>query len=91
MERQILEKLNLKIKETFDSAEELKQLINNINLDYDKKTLLVGILIGRLYNSFYYQSRRILNRNPTDDEFIDFVKFVNSQKPRLLENIEAIF
>ena len=42
----------------------------------DSNSLHIGILVGRLYNSFYYQHRRILKRNPSDDEFNEFVDFI---------------
>jgi hypothetical protein len=32
-----------------------------------------GIAIGRIYNSFHYQTRRALKRNATDDEFAEFL------------------
>ena len=35
-----------------------------------------GIAAGRLYNAFYYQTRRQLRRNPTPKEFEEFVDLV---------------
>lgn len=35
-----------------------------------------GAAAGRLYNSFHYQCRRILKRDPTDAEFDEFVDVV---------------
>jgi hypothetical protein len=32
-----------------------------------------GIAIGRIYNSFHYQTRRTLKRNATEDEFAEFL------------------
>lgn len=32
-----------------------------------------GIAIGRIYNSFHYQTRRALKRNATEDEFVEFL------------------
>ena len=42
-----------------------------------------GIIIGRLYNSFYYQSRRILKRNPTEQEFSEFIELVRDHENEL--------
>ena len=42
----------------------------------DSNSLHIGIVVGRLYNSFFYQHRRILKRNPSDDEFNEFVDFI---------------
>ena len=36
-------------------------------------------MIGRLSNSFYYQHRRILKRNPTDMEFNEFLEFLKKK------------
>jgi hypothetical protein len=38
-----------------------------------------GIVIGRLYNSFYYQTKRVLKRQPTEDDFTDFFEFIKKQ------------
>lgn len=35
-----------------------------------------GIAAGRLYNAFYYQTRRQLRRDPTPKEFEEFVDLV---------------
>lgn len=32
-----------------------------------------GIAVGRIYNSFHYQTRRTLKRNATKDEFAEFL------------------
>jgi hypothetical protein len=36
-------------------------------------------MIGRLFNSFYYQHRRILKRSPNDMEFDEFLEFIKSK------------
>jgi hypothetical protein len=40
----------------------------------------LGIVVGRLYNAFFYQSKRILDREPTKQEFDEFLKFIENQK-----------
>ena len=39
-----------------------------------------GIIIGRLYNSFHYQSRRILKRNPTEKELSEFTELLKKHE-----------
>ena len=39
----------------------------------------MGIVIGRLFNSFYYQHRRILKRSPNETEFNEFIEFLKNQ------------
>jgi hypothetical protein len=34
---------------------------------------MFGIAIGRIYNSFHYQTRRTLKRNATKEEFEEFL------------------
>jgi hypothetical protein len=46
----------------------------------------LGIIVGRIYNAFYYQSKRILTRDPTKQEFKEFLEFVKNKKPDL-ENL----
>lgn len=38
-----------------------------------------GAAAGRLYNSFHYQCRRLLKRDPTDAEFDEFVSAVRGR------------
>ncbi len=46
----------------------------------------MGLIVGRLYNTFFYQSKRILKREPTKQEFEDFLKFIENKKSDL-ENL----
>ena len=78
---EILEKkINEKILETVSQKEEIKKLIESFSELGDSKSFFLGILVGRIYNSFYYQSKRILNREPTKEEFENFVEFVKGKK-----------
>jgi hypothetical protein len=40
----------------------------------------LGVVVGRIYNTFYYQSKRILKRDPTRQEFEEFLEFVKNKK-----------
>ncbi len=42
-----------------------------------------GIAAGRLYNAFYYQTRRQLRRDPTPKEFEEFADLVQKHNWRL--------
>ena len=75
-----------KIQETISNKQELKQLIDSLSSIDDSKSFALGIIVGRLYNAFYYQSKRIFNRDPTYDEFQEFLKFVKLKMP-VLENL----
>ena len=72
--KSIIEK---KISETVENLDEISKLSDSVeNLSQSKRDFCYGIIIGRLYNSFYYQTRRILQRSPTDEEFSEFLKMI---------------
>ena len=88
MDKKIEEKLNEKITETFSKKEELKNLLFYLDVEKDQKSIFsFGFLIGRLYNSFYYQTRRILNRDPTQQEFDEFSIFLKENANKLIESL----
>ncbi len=74
-----------KIYETMGKGKEITLLINSLDLSSDANSFGYGIMIGRLYNSFYYQSRRILKRDPTEKEFSDFIELVKQHQSKFLE------
>ncbi len=66
-----------KIDETLAGADEIKQIqkrLADISSDIE---FVFGIAIGRIYNSFYYQTRRILKRDPTEQEFKEFLELLD--------------
>ncbi len=86
MDEILLQKIDQKIQETISNKDEIKQLIKSLSSIDDSKSFALGIAVGRIYNSFYYQSKRILNREPTKDEFEEFLKFIQKKKSDL-ENL----
>lgn len=81
-----MEKIRQKIHETVSNKDEIRQLIQLLSNIDDSKSFALGIVVGRLYNAFYYQTKRILNREPTKFEFTEFLEFVKSKKSDL-ENL----
>ena len=67
------EKLDNSLNQNNNDIEKIMSCFEQV----DTNSLHIGILLGRLYNSFYYQHRRILKRNPSEDEFNEFVDFIN--------------
>ncbi len=65
-----------KIQETISSTDEISK-IQQVLLRRIAVTSLddfvFGIAIGRIYNSFHYQTRRALKRNATKEEFAEFL------------------
>ena len=78
MDEQIIKILKKKMDEIKNENKKTKLIIDEF-LNYDFISFSSGIIIGRLLNSFYYQHRRILKRNPTDMEFNEFVEFLKKK------------
>ena len=78
MDEQIIKILVKKISEIKTENDQTKRIINEFS-NLDSTSFSSGIVIGRLFNSFYYQHRRILKRNPTDNEFNEFLKFLKKE------------
>ena len=82
--------LHGKLDEIFVKNDEIRKITSSIDVNtysLDSQSLWLGILIGRLYNSFYYQHRRVLDRNPTNDEFLEFVDLIKSNQKNFQEKL----
>jgi hypothetical protein len=86
MDEILMKKIKQKIHETISNKEEIRQLVKLLSNIDNSKSFALGIVVGRLYNSFYYQTKRILNREPTEFEFTEFLEFIKSKKSDL-ENL----
>jgi ssDNA-specific exonuclease RecJ len=86
MDKIILQKIEEKIKDTISNKDDIQQLTQSLSSLDDSKSFVLGIVVGRIYNSFYYQSQRILNREPTKEEFQEFLEFIKNKK-FVLENL----
>ena len=90
MDEKILKILHDKLDEVFVKNDEIRKITYSIDVNtysLDSQSLWLGILIGRLYNSFYYQHRRVLDRNPTNDEFLEFVDLIKSNQKNFQEKL----
>jgi len=86
MDKILLKKIEQKIQDVISNKDEIKQLIQLLSNIDDSKSFALGIVVGRIYNAFYYQSKRILNREPTKEEFEEFLEFIKNKKSNL-ENL----
>jgi len=86
MDEILLQKIEQKIQDTISNKDDIRELINSLSTIDDSKSFTLGIVVGRLYNAFFYQSKRILNREPTKQEFNEFLKFIENKKS-VLENL----
>jgi len=83
MDEILLKKIEQKIRDSISNKDEINQLIKSLSVIDDSKSFALGIVVGRIYNTFYYQSKRILNRDPTKQEFQEFLEFVKNKKSDL--------
>ena len=86
MDEILLQKIEQKIQDTISNKDDIHELINSLSTIDNSKSFTLGIVVGRLYNAFFYQSKRILNREPTKQEFDEFLKFIENKKS-VLENL----
>ena len=86
MDEILLKKIEQKIQDSISTKDDIKELIKLLSTIDDSKSFALGIVVGRLYNTFFYQSKRILKRDPTKQEFEDFLKYIENKKSDL-ENL----
>jgi hypothetical protein len=83
MDEVLLNKIEQKIHDSISNQNDIKELIKSLSTIDDSKSFALGIVVGRLYNTFFYQTKRILKRDPTKQEFEDFLKFIENKKSDL--------
>jgi len=83
MDDLLLQKIEQKIQDSISNQDDIKELIKLLSTIDSSKSFALGIIVGRLYNTFFYQTKRILKRDPTKKEFEDFLKFIENKKPDL--------
>jgi hypothetical protein len=75
MDGRVKEAVLDKIQETMSNTDEILKIQQTLwhlpvtSLD----DFVFGVAVGRIYNSFHYQTRRTLKRNATKDEFAEFL------------------
>ena len=79
MDVRVRKALLAKIQETISSSDEIlkiqQMLLRRISVT-SRDDFMFGIAVGRIYNSFHYQTRRALNRNATKEEFAEFLEIL---------------
>ena len=78
MDERIIKILEKKISETKTENNKTKEIVDKFS-NFDSISFSSGIIIGRLLNSFYYQHRRVLKRDPTNIEFSEFLDFLKKE------------
>ena len=83
MDERIQKIMEEKIHESSGRINEITSLVRSLGQAENPNVFGHGVIIGRLYNSFYYQSRRILKRNPTEQEFSEFIELLKKHENEL--------
>lgn len=69
-----------KIDEAISNAAEVKMIQDSLKMTVaGKDDFEFGIAVGRIYNSFHYQTRRILRRDATAAEFSEFLALLSGR------------
>lgn len=87
VDKRLEQKINEKIEESLANMDEIHQLAKSLDSRGNSESFKYGLVIGRLYNSFYYQSRRILKRDPTKEEFSEFLQILRKRETDILKTI----
>ena len=86
MDEKLREVIEKKIDAVFARTDEIKKIIESLGeIAIKTDAISFGIIIGRLYNSFYYQCRRLLQREPTEQEFSEFLEILKKRQSEFLK------
>ena len=89
MDEKLLEIINQKINQVLENTNEILTIVESLNaLSSNKNSFAYGVVTGRLYNSFHYQCRRILKREPTKEEFLEFIELLKLQESKFLNELK---
>ena len=73
----VLEKIEAVIHDPSEVKSIMRRL-DNVRVSSENDFSL-GIALGRIYNSFHYQTRRTLKRNATEEEFGEFLEILREK------------
>lgn len=78
MDERVVTAINSKMDAAIskEGLEEISKIIDAIHFINNKEEFMLGVIIGRVYNAFHYQTRRILKRDATPDEFKEFISLL---------------
>lgn len=69
-----------KIDEAIEGAGEISEIRQSLDVQVSSpQDFALGIAVGRIYNSFHYQTRRALGRNAEPAEFSEFLEILSSR------------
>jgi hypothetical protein len=90
MDARIRNAVLAKIRETVSNSDEVVRIKLCLGRmpHSDQVDFALGIAIGRIYNSFHYQTRRTLKRNATEAEFAEFLDILADKANEIKKALE---
>ena len=89
VDEKLREIMSQKINGALSNVDEIQTIVKSLGKSSSENSIFsYGIVVGRLYNSFYYQCRRILKRSPTEQEFLEFLSILKQKESEILEKLE---
>jgi hypothetical protein len=88
MDARIKKAVLAKIEETISNTDEIskiQKMLSHIAMS-SHDDFAIGIAMGRIYNSFHYQTRRTLKRNATEEEFAEFLDIL-AKRADVIKNV----
>lgn len=78
MDERVRKAMFEKIEEAVTNVDEISEIVQHLSNIFveSRNDFALGIAIGRVYNSFHYQTRRALKRNATEEEFAEFLNIL---------------
>ena len=84
MDDRLRQVINAKIDDVITKSDEIVDISRTLRkLIDDEEQTAFGIALGRVYNAFHYQTRRILKRNATEEEFKEFVEILSKKTEKI--------
>lgn len=84
MDPRVKDAIMSKIDEAISNAGEVYKIQSSLGIVAGGSgDFAYGVAVGRIYNSFHYQTRRVLGRNATDTEFSEFLSVLSSRAPEI--------
>ncbi|MFQ5921084.1 MAG: hypothetical protein ACE5JV_03610 [Nitrososphaerales archaeon] len=93
MDEKLWKIMDSKIDEVIHHSDEILAITTSlgslIESREDEEANTFGIALGRVYNAFHYQTRRILKRDATAEEFQEFVVMLSKRAGEIKKALQA--
>lgn len=89
LDSRIKQIMNSKIDDVIAGSNEIAEITIRVkSMIKDEGEVAFGVALGRIHNAFHYQTRRVLKRNATEEEFDDFLKLLSNRSEEIKNALE---